>query len=195
MKRGKIKVGGVVVDHVMLEDPKARAAEHRYMRFKQQLITLRPPHLSQDDPAIYLERIRPWLEKEVRKGVVNDAILAKVKLAGPGVPWTDHGFEAFVERVNQETFKAEGITIRLGWSSASRLAQCNHRTRVLTFSRYAVRGMPLAALRYLVIHELAHLYQNNHSRRFWALVARHDPNWREHRAAAAWFFGYATKDL
>ncbi|MBK6637057.1 MAG: M48 family metallopeptidase [Rhodocyclaceae bacterium] len=36
---------------------------------------------------------------------------------------------------------------------------------------------------YVVVHELAHLYQMNHSKRFWAIVEHACPDWREARAA------------
>jgi predicted metal-dependent hydrolase len=37
------------------------------------------------------------------------------------------------------------------------------------------------AIDYVVIHELAHLAELNHSPRFWAIVAEHCPDWKKHR--------------
>ena len=42
---------------------------------------------------------------------------------------------------------------------------------------------PAAVVRYLLLHELAHTRHMNHSRRFWELVARLEPRWREMDAA------------
>lgn len=42
---------------------------------------------------------------------------------------------------------------------------------------------PRAIAEYVVIHELAHLVEPNHTDEFWNLVARFDPDYREH---AAW---------
>jgi predicted metal-dependent hydrolase len=34
-------------------------------------------------------------------------------------------------------------------------------------------------VRYLLVHELCHLFALNHSRRFWSAVARYEPDYRE----------------
>ena len=39
---------------------------------------------------------------------------------------------------------------------------------------------PCAALEYIVVHELCHIREPNHSRKFWSLVAHHCPDFREH---------------
>ncbi len=40
---------------------------------------------------------------------------------------------------------------------------------------------PPAVIDYILTHELAHLIELNHSDRFWAIVAHHDPRYRDHR--------------
>ena len=40
---------------------------------------------------------------------------------------------------------------------------------------------PVEVLEYVVVHELCHIQQRNHSHHFWALVAEHLPDYQQHR--------------
>jgi len=40
---------------------------------------------------------------------------------------------------------------------------------------------PLEILEYVVVHEICHIQEKNHSKQFWALVAQHLPNYRSAR--------------
>lgn len=63
----------------------------------------------------------------------------------------------------------------------SRWGSCSGRTRNIQIS-HRLRGGPHELLEYVLVHEIAHLGELNHSPRFWALVARACPDWRQKRA-------------
>lgn len=102
----------------------------------------------------------------------------------PGPSHTTESLTELVTRINAETFQVDVAKVRMGRAKYTRLAQANIKTKTITFSKFAVDGMPQAALRYLIIHELAHFIEANHSSRFWALVARHVPDWPVQRKLA-----------
>ena len=62
---------------------------------------------------------------------------------------------------------------RTRWGSCSLKSGIRLNWRLIHF--------PLAVLDYVVIHELAHLREMNHSRRFWAVVAEACPEYRTRR--------------
>lgn len=63
---------------------------------------------------------------------------------------------------------------RTRWGSCSSRGGINFSWRLIL--------APRPVLDYVVIHELAHLRELNHSPRFWALVAAHCPDYAQHRA-------------
>jgi Protein of unknown function DUF45 len=84
----------------------------------------------------------------------------------------------YVRRINAATLNVTIGGVRIGNAKYSRLAQINLQSRIITFSRYAIENVPERARRYLVIHELAHVLEPSHNQRFWAIVARHEPDYK-----------------
>jgi predicted metal-dependent hydrolase len=68
-----------------------------------------------------------------------------------------------------------GVTLKYNhsnWGSCSSRSNINLSTRLLF--------APLEVQDYVIIHELAHLVEHNHSDRFWAVVAQYLPDYERH---------------
>ena len=63
---------------------------------------------------------------------------------------------------------------RTKWGSCSSLHNLNFNWKLIM--------APPDALDYVVVHELCHLIELNHSPAFWALVEKHKPDWTKWRA-------------
>jgi predicted metal-dependent hydrolase len=68
--------------------------------------------------------------------------------------------------------------IRVG-GQRTRWGSCSS-TGTLSFN-WRLALAPAEVLDYVAVHEVCHLREPNHSRRFWRLVAERRPDWREHR--------------
>lgn len=59
------------------------------------------------------------------------------------------------------------------WGSCSSQGGLNFNWRLVQY--------PTQMIDYVIIHELAHRREMNHSHRFWAIVAKYDPEYQAHR--------------
>ncbi len=64
---------------------------------------------------------------------------------------------------------------RSRWGSCSSKGNLNFHYRLVE--------IPLALADYVIAHELCHLKEFNHSPRFWALVSKTIPDWKERKRA------------
>lgn len=67
-----------------------------------------------------------------------------------------------------------GVSLR---GQKSRWGSCSARRHINL--NYALLFLPPHCVRYLFVHELCHTVHLNHSPRYWALVERKEPNYRE----------------
>lgn len=98
-------------------------------------------------------------------------------------PWQEYKLEA-LQKVHaiiqkyQELYPYEykKITIK---NLTSRWGSCSSKKN-LNFN-YRIIFLPQPEAEYLVVHELCHLKEMNHSKRFWNLVAKAFPNYQQLR--------------
>jgi predicted metal-dependent hydrolase len=70
----------------------------------------------------------------------------------------------------------ERIVIR---GQKTRWGSCSHKKN-LSFNWKLIMA-PQPVVEYVIIHELLHLKEMNHSKKFWVLVSRNCPDWQEHK--------------
>ncbi len=62
----------------------------------------------------------------------------------------------------------------------TRWGSCSHHTKRIMLNLRAAQ-LPPELIRYLIVHELAHIRHRGHGADFWRLVERFDPEYRRHR--------------
>lgn len=83
------------------------------------------------------------------------------------VPWTRR-------LANEKELPVERILVK---SQRTRWASCSARRNLSLNARLLF--LPESLTRYVLLHELAHTREMNHSKRFWAVVAELEPNYHE----------------
>lgn len=133
-----------------------------------------------------------WLgePRALRLGFARASVTAdELRLATPEPKLIPHALQRLMRR-EARGFLAERLALwaeRLGLayseftltSAGTRWGSCTAQGAIRLHWR--LMQAPLPVLDYVVIHELCHLVELNHSPRFWALVASVCPDWKEKR--------------
>jgi predicted metal-dependent hydrolase len=146
------------------------------------LIVRAPERLSEAAIRKFVLEKSGWIDRTVRR------MTERAKTAPPPLPPREEArmkalaLDAFIERACLYAARM-GVTfrkIRLN-SARTRWGSCGPQGN-LSFNWRLIQA-PTEVLDYVVVHELAHLTELNHSPRFWARVAAFCP---EYRAAKRW---------
>jgi predicted metal-dependent hydrolase len=124
-----------------------------------------------------LEEERLWIEDQRRRQVPR-LCLDPSAVSESQARMTAREFVSTLAQEEAERIGVEYRRIRIG-GQRTLWGSCSPRG-TLSFNWRLVLGPP-EVLDYVVVHELCHLRVPNHSRRFWALVERHRPHWRQQR--------------
>ncbi len=109
---------------------------------------------SQLDNSMLNKALENWYRMQAEKIIGEKAYLASNKLN---------------LNFNRITIRGQNTL----WASCSRKKNLSFNWKLLM--------MPEPVIDYVVIHELMHLVEMNHSKRFWNLVADNCPDWKKHR--------------
>ncbi len=107
-------------------------------------------------------------------GSINDSDFIRDALEN----WYRHKAKTYIgkrvaELASQHGFEYEKVTIK---GQSTRWGSCSTK-RNLNFN-WKLMMTPPAAIDYVIIHELCHLREMNHSKKFWKLVARYCPDYK-----------------
>jgi len=144
-------------------------------------ITSRAPRAEQ---ARHIEILTKKLEHKLvqakAKSLVDGRRIAPPSGLTDSPVTTNAQLSEWAAQINQQFYRFRAMGEVRFRKQESRWGSCSGRTRNLQISE-RLRGGPHELLEYVLIHEIAHLGEFNHSDRFWALVERACPDYRERR--------------
>ncbi|MBK7893612.1 MAG: M48 family metallopeptidase [Anaerolineaceae bacterium] len=119
-----------------------------------ELVVRAPARMSQKELNGIIEKLQTRLQKKMGR-----------------TPATDEALEVLAQQLNQTYFagRLKWQSIRYVTNQNSRFGSCTPSLGTIRLS-HRLATMPDWVLKYVIVHELAHLEEANHGPNFWALV-------------------------
>ena len=99
-----------------------------------------------------------------------------------GTQWLQKRIRPWEARMGEDTIEVAVRDLGYRWGSA-RPAEGPQRINV----HWAALQLPPSLIDYILVHELAHLHETNHTPEFWAFVARLMPAYETHKTVLSTF--------
>jgi predicted metal-dependent hydrolase len=178
-----LKIDGAELPITWRRNPKAR----RYiLRVKRPacLVATIPRGGSKREAWAFVQRSHSWIQRQLNRPV--PAARSEIWFRGQKIPIGEFDAAAAQRAAIVElTERTRGLAAQTN-SEISRITIRNQRTRWGSCSRRRAISLnwrliqtPQFVVDYIILHELMHLRQMNHSKRFWAEVEKVCPTWRE----------------
>ena len=127
-----------------------------------------PPQVVPSSGGILVLRVRPGSHREKREAVLYEWYRTQLKERIPPL------VTLWEPRIGVQAVEARTKRMRTRWGS------CNILDQRIWLNVELMKKSP-SCLEYVVVHELIHLLERNHTARFTELMERYLPNWRARR--------------
>ena len=148
---------GAVVDNIEVRRSVRRKRTVGAYREKDgRTVVMIPAHLSRAEEDRHVRELVEKLDRrEQRRQLSDDDLMARAL------------------QLSKQWFDGKAVPLSVRWVSNqnTRWGSCTSSQRTIRLSDRLI-GMPDFVVDYVLVHELAHLIEANHSDRFWALVER-----------------------
>lgn len=172
-------VGNFSIPYTLLFSKKSR-----YLRLTVhsdgKLIVTTPKRFSFDDIESYIFKKRDWVIERITHVKNNPKLITTVHTKAEVIVYKKKALEYVCSRLEYwNTFYAlayKNVAIK---NTKTRWGSCSSKGN-LNFN-YKIIFLPQELADYIVVHELCHLKEMNHSKNFWNLVTKTIPHYKELR--------------
>jgi predicted metal-dependent hydrolase len=132
------------------------------------------PYDFKEDPDEMLKKYDRWINSKLER-------LEEIKkLSEKAILLRNENIKEIVDNFVNEYYnflgvKPEGIYFR---KMKKRWASCNTNKKKIIFDKN-IKFLPQELIKYIVLHEMAHLVINSHNKNFWDIILRLDKNYKE----------------
>ncbi|MBE6788331.1 MAG: M48 family metallopeptidase [Ruminococcaceae bacterium] len=142
-----------------------------------EVVVRAPFFVSQRQIDAFLDSHQGWIEKA--KGRIKERAENKVELSDRQIKELKNAAKEYIPKKVLEfseimDLKPSDVKIT---SARTRFGSCSPKNS-LCFS-YRLMLYPKEAVDYVIVHELAHIKHKNHGKRFYALIEKYLPDYRE----------------
>ncbi len=133
-----------------------------------------PRRMKYDDIEAFVLKHRPWIDTHLQKRAEKNTAYESADEAA----LRKSAMKVIPERVRyySEIMDLTPTGVRIT-GAKTRFGSCSPKNS-LCFSCYLMQ-YPIEAVDYVVVHELAHIKEKNHGERFYALIEKYMPDYKE----------------